>query len=181
MNRLLPFVLLPPVLLIAACSAPRDDLSAAPQPIGDFRLGHAVAVAPAPRKGPLSREASPEELSGAVQDALRARLSRYDGARRYHVGVSVEAYVLAQPGVPLVASPRTMMGLLVNVFDDETGARLTPEPVQLTVFEPCCAPLGGHERTREQQIDDLAFAAARDVEALLRAHPEWVSISAPGG
>lgn len=166
-------------LVLAACAPPPDNLDEAPAPIVDFRLGHAVAVAPTPHRGPFSRSATPEELASAVEAALVERLSRHRGDTFYHVGVSIEGYVLAKQGIPFVMQPKSFFLVLVSIYDDVTGARLTEEPVELTVFEPCCnAP--GIAPDREAQISGLAFSTAREVERLMAGNPQWfTSAGAP--
>ena len=80
--------------LLASC-AYRPDLSQPVDPIGDFRLGHLVVLANDTTMGPFSREASTVELETALSAALEERLRRYDGDGLYHIGVRIEAYVLA--------------------------------------------------------------------------------------
>ena len=49
---------------LAACTN-ANDLDEAPCRLGDFNLVHNVVVAPKAAKGPLSREASKEQLTTA--------------------------------------------------------------------------------------------------------------------
>jgi len=69
-----------------------------------------------------------------METALSDRFNetRFFGDRYFHIGVSVDAYVLAQPGIPLVYSPRSVLILTVNFFEDATQTKLNPEPIQLT-------------------------------------------------
>ena len=76
------------MLSVAACNGVAD-LQEAPAPLGDFRLGHNIVVAPKVQKGPLSRNASKEELTTALQTAIAERFDRYDGEKLYHFGVSL--------------------------------------------------------------------------------------------
>ena len=89
--------------LLVACNG-ASDLNQAPVPLGNFNLVHNIAVAPKAQKGPLSREVSKEALVKALTDATAERFGRYDGSRGYHFGMSVEGYVLAQPGIPVGAA-----------------------------------------------------------------------------
>lgn len=164
-------------LALAAC-APRDDLSVTPDPIGGFRLGHNVAVANTPTVGPFSRQVSDEAWEVRVTQAVDDRLgqTRFFGDRFFHVGVAVDGYVLAQPGIPLVYQPRSVLIFTVNFFEDATQSILNPEPIQLTVFEPCCTiPFLGSGLTRsaEEQLDGLAFNAARAIERTMRENAAW--------
>lgn len=140
--------------------------------IGDFRLGHAIVVAPSPVKSAVSREATPEEWIAAVDSALEARLrERFHGDRFYHVAVSVLGYSLAPPGIPIVAAPKSILIVGVDLWDDSTGTKLTEEPFQLVVGEGTDGDTfvsSGLTRTREEQMAILADRAAAGVEDWLR-------------
>ena len=72
-------------------------------------------------KGPVSRDATPEEWKEAVRAAFEPRFKRYDGGKFYHLGVIVEGYVLAQPGIPVVLAPKSALIFSVTVIEDATG------------------------------------------------------------
>jgi hypothetical protein len=164
-----------PALLLAACaSAP--DLTQPVEPIGDFRLGHNVVLATAAQEGPFSRDATEEELAAAVESAMAARLRRYDGDGLYHIGVRIEAFVLGQPGIPIVLSPQSVLLLAVNIWDNETRERLNEEPIRVTAFEALNTrvPLisSGFVNSKEEQLENLAISAAKEIEDLLRENEE---------
>jgi hypothetical protein len=161
--------------LLAACGT-AADLDDAPVPLGDFRLGHNIVVAPNLVKGPLSREASREEWIAAVSEAVEDRFGRYEGERFYHFGISVEGYVLARPGVPVVASPRSALIVKVTVWDDAAGEKLNPEPETVTVTEALSGETvvgSGLTQTREEQIENLAISAAKQIERWLVKQNRW--------
>ncbi len=161
--------------LLSACA--RDDLTVPAEPLGDFRAGHLLSVAPDPTLGPFSRRAEDGEWVAAMQKALEDRFrDRFGGDRTYHIGTAVEAYVLALPGIPLVYSPKSVLIFSVNFYDDATRTRLNPEPIRLTVFEACCTVpvLGsGLTKTRQEQMEALSFNAARAVERTMRENAQW--------
>lgn len=166
------------LLGLTACGGIRDDLSAAPEPLGDFRLGHNIAVVEQPTQGPFSRTVTDAQWQQAVQTAVddRFNLTRFAGGRFYHIGVAVEGYVLAQPGIPLIYSPKSVLIISVNFFDDATQTKLNDEAIQLTVFEPCCTvPLlgSGYTRSADEQMEGLAFNAARAIERTMRENANW--------
>lgn len=166
------------MLALTACGGIRDDLEQTPEPIGNFLLGHNVAVANEPVRGPFSRRAEDEDWKAAMTSAVADRFNntRYFGESYYHIGVAVEGYVLAYPGVPLVYSPRSVLIFTVNFFDDSTGEKLHDEPIQLTVFEPCCSVpfLGtGYTRSAAEQMEGLSFNAARAIERKMRQNADW--------
>ena len=167
------FLVMAAVLLGCA----RREIAAEPEPIGDFRLGHAIVLAENATKGPFSRDAEEEELESEIAGAVRQRLGRYDGDGLYHLGIKVGGYVLAQPGIPLVYAPRSVLLIDVNVFDNTTQARLNEEPERIVAFEGIenAVPVlgSGLTRSKEEQLENLAFSAALKIEQWLRETPQW--------
>jgi hypothetical protein len=152
--------------LMAACTNP-NDLDEAPAYLGNFHLGHNVVVAPNLTKGPASREASKEEWIAAMTEAMTDRFGRYEGTKLYHLGVSVEGYVLAIPGVPLVASPKSALILNVTAWDDAKGGKLNAKPHLVTVVESFSGNtfLGsGLTQSKEKQLENLSRNAAKQIQ-----------------
>ena len=153
--------------VLTACAAttpvldPKVDL-------GAFRLGHNVVVASKAQKGPVSRDATEQEWVSALQGAVQQRFGRYEGNQLYHFGISVEGYLLAPPGVPVVYKPRSALIVNVTVWDDAANSKLNPEVEQFTIFESTTSGsfiLGsGYQRTKEQQMAGLAANAMREIE-----------------
>ena len=162
-------------LFLASCT--EDNLSEPVEPLGDFRLGHNIAIADTVQAGPFSRELVEVELETAMQAAIEERLGRYDGDGLYHIGIFIGAAVLALPGVPLVYTPSSNMVMEVNVFDNSTRQRLNEEPERIIVgegFENTVPFLGsGLTRQRQKQIENISENAARRIEAWLRENEEW--------
>lgn len=157
------------VLMLVACNG-ANDLNDAPVPLGDFKLVHNIAVASKAVKGPLSREANEEELIKALTAATEERFGRYEGSRDYHFGMSVEGYVLAQPGIPLVFAPKSILIINLTVWDDAKNKKLTPKPHQLTVFESFDqGPVigSGYTKSAEEQLKNLSQNAAKQIESYL--------------
>lgn len=154
------------VLLPVACTN-ANDLDEAPADLGNFRLGHNVAVAPNLTKGAISREASKEEWIAAMKAAIDERFGRYEGTHLYHLGISIEGYVLAVPGVPVVVSPKSALIIRVTAWDDAAGQRLNETPELITIFEsisPETLVGSGLTQTREVQIENLARNAAKMIQ-----------------
>ncbi|HAR80760.1 MAG TPA: hypothetical protein DCS25_00005 [Sulfitobacter pontiacus] len=157
------------IVVLSACNG-ASDLDKPAVPLGDFNLYHNIVVAPKVQKLPISREVSEEVLTTAVKDAIAERFDRYEGARNYHFGVSVEGYVLAPPGIPLVLAPKSIMILNLTVWDDAAGQKLTDEPHQITVFESLDqGPIvgSGYTKTAEEQLKNLSQNAAKSIENYL--------------
>lgn len=165
--------------LLTACTA-TDDLSEPPVPMGNFLLGHNIIVADKAQKGPLSRDASEAEWETALKSAMDARFGRYAGGKYFHIGTHVDAYVLAIPGIPLVAAPKSILIVTINVWDDATGQKLTSEPKQLTIFERSEMDtfiLGsGLTNSKAEQIQNLSSNAARMIQRYLLENPEWFGL-----
>ncbi len=154
------------LLAITACTNP-NDLEEDPVYLGNFNLAHNVVVAPNLTKGPASRDASKGEWIGEMKDAIDERFSRYQGDKLYHLGISLEGYVLAIPGIPIVASPKSALILNVTVWDDSTQSKLNEKPELITVVETVSGRtvLGsGLTQSKKRQIDNLTRNAAKLVE-----------------
>ncbi|MFC4671629.1 hypothetical protein ACFO5X_23960 [Seohaeicola nanhaiensis] len=165
MTRILS--LLTALLMIAACTpaaTPEDPLA----DLGAFRLGYNVVIADKMKKGPVSRDATKEEWEGVLKNAVAQRFGRYQGNQLYHFGISVEGYMLAPPGVPLIYKPKSALILNVTIWDDAANAKLNPEVKQFTVFESTTSGTflvgSGNERTKEEQMAGLAANAVREIE-----------------
>ena len=107
------------------------------------------------------------------------RFGGYEGERLYHIAIHVDAYSLAVPGIPVVLSPKSILVISANVWDDELQAKLHEEPRQLTIFEGASAQSiigSGLTRSREEQMQVLARNAARRVQLWMLENPEWFSI-----
>jgi hypothetical protein len=165
--------------LVSACAG--KDVVEAPVALGDFKLGHNIVVADNPQKVPISREADPQDWDDSLTAALQARLGRYDGDKFYNLGVSVDAYALAPPGIPLVVSPKSVLVVTATVWDDAAGKKLNEKGEQFTIFEGLDGETvvgSGLTRTAEQQMEKLSFNAAKRIERWLSDHPEWFGLPA---
>lgn len=161
--------------LMVACSA-TADLEDPFEPIGTFRLGHNIVVAKNATVGPLSREATPAEWKQTFEGEIARRLGRYDGTGLFHLGISIDGYVLAIPGIPVVASPKSALIFTVHLWDDNKAQKLTEEPKQFTVLEAISAEsiLGsGLTRSKEDQMRILSQQGAKQIERWLQRNPEW--------
>ncbi|MDR0807826.1 MAG: hypothetical protein LBE86_01635 [Gemmobacter sp.] len=164
--------------LLAACA--KNDLSDPPADLGDFVLGHNIAVAEKVQKVPISRSATPAEWEASMQKAIADRFGRYEGSRIYNIGISIDAYALAPPGIPVVAAPKSVLVITANVWDDAKHLKLNAEGKQMTIFESFDGDsvIGtGLTRTREQQMAALSFNAAKAVERWFLDNPDWFGLS----
>lgn len=154
---------------LAACNG-ASDLEKAAVPLGDFSLHHNIVVAPKVAKAPISREVSKDVLIDAMRGAVAERFDRYEGARKYHFGISLEGYALAPPGVPIVFAPKSVLIIQLTVWDDAKNAKLTEKPEQITVFESFDqGPVvgSGYTKTKEEQLKNLTQNAAKAIENFL--------------
>ena len=162
-------------LLLVACTSQTQKFDSKPVPIGNFRLAQMVPrVGEELEKGPFSRTASGKEWIAAIDIAFKDRFFRFEGGSYYHLGVTVNGYILAKPGIPLVAAPKSVLIFSVIVIEDYTGKVLTEKPHQITVLEQLgsYSLIGsGYTRSREQQLTDLATQAAFSTETWLRGQP----------
>lgn len=170
-------------LLAAVACSPTADLVEKPEPLGDFSFGHNVVVAKDPVKGPLSRAATEEEWVSALETAIGTRFDQYEGDRLYHFGVSVQGYVLAQPGVPVVASPKSVLIVTLDVWDDAKGVKLNASPKQITALERISGETlvgSGLTQSKEQQMKNLSENAARLIKVYLEGQHKTEGWFVPG-
>ena len=169
MLRFLPVLGL--VLGLSACANGQTDLAAPVTPLGNFKLGFAEVVAPNIVKGPVSRDASADEWIAEVDKALEERFDRYTGDKYYHIGISIEGYVLAQPGIPLVFSPKSALIVRATVWDDAAASKLNAEPEQITALESFSAETvvgSGVTQSKEIQMRNLSVNIALQIEKWMR-------------
>ena len=166
------------VLILGACAA-SDPLEEDLPDMGDFRLAYNIVVADNMQQVPPSRNATGEEWIEVLTAEIDRRFGGYEGGRLSHIAIHVDAYSLAVPGIPVVLSPKSILVISANVWDDELQAKLHEEPRQLTIFEGASAQSiigSGLTRSREEQMQVLARNAARRVQLWMLENPEWFSI-----
>jgi hypothetical protein len=177
---------LAPLALAAACGK-KDDLSEAPVDLGDFALGLAVVVADNAKKVPISRPATPDEWEAVLKTALEARFRRYEatGTKLYNIGIAVDGYALAPPGIPIVAAPKSILVTSVALFDDAAGEMINPDGkgFQISAFERGGDGSGllgsGLTRTKEEQMAELAYVTVLRIETWLRDNRTWFGLPPP--
>lgn len=162
-------------VLLAACA---EDLTAPPEPVGDFRMAYNIVVTKNIQTVGPSRTVEPAEWEAALKDEIAKRVGRYQGDKLYHIGTSIDAYALAYPGIPVVFKPRSILSITVNVWDDTAGRRINAEPKRITVFEPLSPQTfigSGITQNKEQQMRNLAAKAAREINDWLVENKAWFS------
>lgn len=168
------------VLAVSACSDATVVTDETPQKnLGDFAFGHNVVVTTDMKQGPFSRTATEEEIGTALKAALDERLGRYEGDKLYHLGIKVEAYALAAPGIPVLFKPKTALILTVTAWDDAASAKLNEEPRMLTIFEGTSAETfigSGLTRSKEKQIEVVTRNAAERIERWLEENGTWFGV-----
>ena len=156
-------------LTLFGCS--KLNLELPSDPFGDFRLGHIAVYGEDITKGPFSREATDDEIKGALYVALQNQLSQYTGAGEYHIVVIVDAYILGKPVIPLVFSPQTALGFRLSVWDAQTMTRFDLTPEKLFFLENANRRTlfgSGLRQTREEQIVSLTQSVAQQIDTWLR-------------
>ena len=162
-------------LVLSACASGRE-LRDERAELENFYLGHAIVVADNATVGPASRRAEPEQWQETLTTEMRRRFSRYDGDRLYHLGVSVDGYVLAIPGIPVVAAPRSVLILGVTLWDDAAGGKVNDTPHRITVLESLSGETvvsSGLTQSAQQQMQNLSQNAVLAIENWLATNPDW--------
>ncbi len=165
------------LMFLAACGS-KENLGVKPPPIGDFRMGHNVVVGDTAKQIPPTRGATGAEWEAAFEKEIAARMGRYDGEGLYHLGVSVDAYALAIPGIPVVVKPKSILVFSVTVWDNETRTKLNPVAKQITVlegggFSEASIIGSGLMRNKNEQMRLLSASGARAIQGWLRNNEAW--------
>lgn len=162
-------------LFLAACAEQAPQAVTKAAPVGDFKLGFAVVVAKDAEKGPFSRDATPKEIEDAVHGALVEKFGGLDGKSFYHIAVGVGAYALAEPGIPLLVSPKSALVADVTLWDDKNKRKINAEPETITIVEGLGAGGvfgSGFSMTREEQLRMLSVLLAEKIEAWIKENEQ---------
>ncbi|MCT8159301.1 hypothetical protein [Pseudoruegeria sp. SHC-113] len=163
--------------LLAACSVGSPELEP-PKDLGEFRLGRYFIYADDAQIGPLSKNVTADDWEDIMADALVERLGRYQGGRAYDIGINLVGYVVAVPGVPVVASPKSVAIVMVNIWDEGNKQKLNAEPKQITVLENFTADgviSSGLTMSSREQMEELSRNVARSIEKWISENPDWVN------
>lgn len=159
--------------LMGACT--QTQVYEPPESLGEFKLRVNYAFADKAVQGPVSRDATPDEWTKAIQNAVDIRLGRYEGTQEYDIGISLEGYMLAPPGIPIIYNPKSTAIVLVNVYDVKKEKFLA-KGKQFQVLEDTTGGSAlkgsGHERTKEEQMAGLSLKVADRVEEWLAEEHE---------
>ncbi|CUK16562.1 hypothetical protein RUE5091_04014 [Ruegeria denitrificans] len=154
--------------LMGACT--QTQVYEEPESLGEFKLRVNYAFADKAVQGPVSRDATSDEWTAAIQNAVDIRLGRYEGVQEYDIGISLEGYMLAPPGIPVIYNPKSTAIVLVNVYDVNKKEFLAKgkqfQVLEDTTGESALAG-SGHSRTKEEQMSGLALKVADRVEEWL--------------
>ena len=159
--------------LLAACDT--NNLKDPPTPMGDFAMGLNVVVEDTAQTVPISRKALPGEWKDAMTKAMVDRFGSYSGDRLFNFGISIDGYELAPPGVPIIASPKSVLIATVSVWDDATQTQFNPGGKRVVLIEglsPESLIGSGWTQNRKQQMAKMAYKAALAVQDYLLDNPE---------
>jgi len=162
------FAFLASLTLLTACGETRMD--EAPEDLGTFNMRVGYIYTEKALQWPLSRKSEGSEWNAALQNALDTRLRRYEGTQDYDVAITLEGFLLAPPGIPILVSPKSVA--VVNVFAyDVAKKKYLVKKQQMEIFESTTgesAILGsGHSRTKEEQIAGLSLNIVDAVEEMM--------------
>jgi hypothetical protein len=163
--------------VLAACDA--KDMGEPPRPMGNFAMGLNVVVPETAQTIAISRKADPDEWKTVMTDAMQERFGRYQGDKLFDFGISIDGYMLAPPGVPLVASPRSALIITVTVWDDAKKELLVKGGKRITVMEGMSGESivgSGWTQNKHAQMKKLARNAAKAVQEYMLDHPEWLGL-----
>lgn len=152
--------------------------------LGNFQLGFAVVVADNARKGPFSRDATDQQIEDAVQAEVERRFRRYEGGKNFNMGISIDGYIIAEPGIPVIASPKSALFASVTLWDDAAQEKLNEEPKQIVVLESFSTDLvvgSGLTMSAEEQLVNISQNLVKEIEDWLNNRPQWFDDPVPTG
>ncbi|MBI1169760.1 hypothetical protein GC209_00010 [bacterium] len=155
------------------------DAGEPPVPMGNFRMGLNIVVPETAQTIALSRKATPEEWKTVMTQAMQDRFGSYTGDKLFDFGISIDGYMLAPPGIPVLANPRSALIVTVNVWDDAKQKLLVEGGKRITYVEgisPDALIGSGWTQNRKQQMKKLAFNVAKQVQNYMLDHPEWLGL-----
>ena len=167
--------------LLTAC-APPEGPETPPPDLAAFRLGEVIVVGETAQPVGPSRQATPEEWEALIRAEVQRRLGGLAGERTIHLGISVDAYALAFPGVPVLLSPKSVLAVTVTAWDSRTMGKLNPEARTFTVFESLSGDTvigSGLTQSREEQMAGLVRNAVREIEGWLAENRAWFDPAFP--
>lgn len=166
------------LLALAACDA--NDFGDPPRPMGKFEMGLNVVVGETAQTIPISRQATADEWETVMKEAMVERFGSYSGGKMFDFGISIDGYVLAPPGVPVVASPRSALMITVSVWDDARKFLLVDGGKRLTILEGTSGETligSGWTQGKAAQMKKLARNAAKAVQDYMLEHPDWLEMT----
>jgi hypothetical protein len=164
------------LVLLVACAPPEPRVEPPPPELGNFSLGFNIVVGSTAQAVGPSRQATAEEWEQVLKTEIDRRLGGYQGDRDYHVAISVDAYALAVPGIPLVVSPKSVLAISVTLWDAEAGGKWNAEPHRITVFESLSGNTfvgSGLTQSKEEQMGNLSRNAVREILKWLEENRAW--------
>ena len=126
------FAALALLTLTVACG--ETQMNEAREDLGEFSARVTYVHTDKARQWPTSRDAEGSEWNAPLQNALDTRMRRYEGRQQYDVAVTLEGFLLAPAGIPLILSPKSVAVVNVFVYDVERTEFLAKEH-QMEIFE----------------------------------------------
>jgi len=159
-------------VVLVACAGPvKETAPQSVKPIGDFKLGILVVYAEKVKKGPMSRNATPQQLQSALDTEMRRRFGALDGKKFFNISVAVDAYALARTGIPLLLTPSSALAVTINIWDDATKKIISEDDKQFTTIEKISGRSligSGLTMTADQQLHELVVITVDKIEAYMR-------------
>lgn len=165
-------------LVIAGCAEAPDPLTSELPDMGSFQLMHNVVVTENAKQIPPSRSVDAAKWEEVLKAEIDRRFGGYAGGKDYHIGINIDGYALAPPGIPLVVSPKSILVVSANVWSNELGRKLHDKPKQITVFEGGAGAVVGSGLTRnaEEQMQALSRNAAFEIQKWMLENPQWFDL-----
>lgn len=141
-----------------------------PLHLANIRIGHVGVVTSGMVQGAYSNAVSPEDLASHLRGAITSKLAGLDGARSYNIGVKVTSYMLANPAVPTVSSPKSALIMSVTVWDDSRGQKPVAPPATVIAVDGLYGTsvfITKQQGDKDHRLAALSAKAALEIERYL--------------
>lgn len=180
--RLTVIVLLMTFTLMGCGEASFAPASMARLAQANIRFNHISIVATDMVKNAYSDDVSPEDMTTQLRRAITSKLSELQGDRVYNIGIKVTGYMLANPSVLTVSSPKSVLMLSVSVWNDSPDNKLMLPPSTVIAVDGLygsALSIAKSQGSKDQRLAALTGRAGVEIAQYLARNAQSLEASTP--
>lgn len=142
-----------------------------------FTLGHVGVITTGMAKGAYSVDVQSQDLATHLRSAVTSELSNFTGGHQYNLGIKVEAYTLANPSMPTVPQPKSVLMLTLSVWDDSHDPRPILAPATVVAVDGLYGTsifVTKPQGSIDQRLAALCAKAAIEIERYLVKNSDFL-------